>query len=273
QPKAAAMRAANPSRSASDSYVVRGQKKPRKPSPFRRGTTCACRCGTLWEILVLTPMNVPCASRPLSTARETRCTADQKGPISAAGSEWKSSTCAVGTTRTCPLNTGRASRNAATLASRSTNEAGTSPRRMAQKAQGGATSAPLHGPGARRLGRNASCWEHGSFTKRFHPMGRAVSRGTDRAASARQGDDGNAQANCPLPHRYRRLRWRRLQGPGPRRHAEQGSDLHGIATRAAAGEQPFREHDRPELHRRRSLAVPRPDGGGGLRFQRSHRRI
>src|SRR3989475_7975087 len=182
--------------------------------------------------------------------------------------------CAVVTTRTCPLNTGRASRNAATFASRRTKEAGTSPRTMAQNTQGAATATPLHGPRARRVVHNASCREHSSFTARFHPAGRAVSGGKGRAASACQGDDGNAQANCPPPHRCRRLRWRRRQGPGPRRHAEQASDIHGISGLAAAGEQHFRKlHDRPELHRRRSLAVPRPDGGGGRRVQRSHRRV
>ena len=30
---------------ASSAYFVRGQKKPRRPSPLVRGTTCRCRCG------------------------------------------------------------------------------------------------------------------------------------------------------------------------------------------------------------------------------------
>ena len=33
--------------SSSPLYFVRGQKKPFKPSFFRRGTTCTCKCGTL----------------------------------------------------------------------------------------------------------------------------------------------------------------------------------------------------------------------------------
>ena len=50
---APAARSAQPRRrtsaaSASSAYFVRGQKNPRSPSPFVRGTTCRCRCGTLW---------------------------------------------------------------------------------------------------------------------------------------------------------------------------------------------------------------------------------
>src|SRR4051812_39874384 len=54
---------ANPSRSSSESYFVLGQKKPRRPSPFLRGTTCTCRCGTLCEILLFTATKLPSASR------------------------------------------------------------------------------------------------------------------------------------------------------------------------------------------------------------------
>ena len=42
-------------------YFVRGQKKPRRPSPFVRGTTCTWRWATLWLTTLLLATNVPCA--------------------------------------------------------------------------------------------------------------------------------------------------------------------------------------------------------------------
>ena len=43
---------------------MRGQKKPRRPSPLVRGTTCTCRCGTDCDTTLLTATNEPCAPRP-----------------------------------------------------------------------------------------------------------------------------------------------------------------------------------------------------------------
>src|SRR5437868_3566453 len=64
----ALMRSAASAASASDAYFVRGQKNPRRPSPFVRGTTCTCRCGTDWLTLLLSATKVPCAPMPRSTA-------------------------------------------------------------------------------------------------------------------------------------------------------------------------------------------------------------
>src|SRR5207253_652626 len=132
QRSACRIRSAYSSRSASDSYFVRGQKKPRSPSPLRRGTTCTCRCGTLCEIFVLTAAKLPSAERPDSSAAATLCTAESSGSISGRGNSSKSATCSRGVTRTWPLNTGRVSRNAQTWSSRSTIDAASSPRQMAQ---------------------------------------------------------------------------------------------------------------------------------------------
>ena len=57
------IRSAYAAASASSAYFVRGQKKPRSPSPFVRGTTCRCRCGTLWDTVLFMATNDPCASR------------------------------------------------------------------------------------------------------------------------------------------------------------------------------------------------------------------
>ena len=64
--------------------------------------------------------------------RRTACRASAAGRSDSVG------TCARGTTSTWPLNTGRASRNAATSSSRSTIDAGTSPAAIAQNTQPGA---------------------------------------------------------------------------------------------------------------------------------------
>src|SRR6476620_2182121 len=80
--RAAASRAAYPWASASESYFVRGQKKPRKPSPLVRGTTCTCRCGTDCDTTLLTARKEPCAPRPWTTAPDSRCAA----PISTGSS-------------------------------------------------------------------------------------------------------------------------------------------------------------------------------------------
>ena len=44
-------------------YFVRGQKKPRSPSPLVRGTTWRWRCGTDWLTVLLIATNEPCAPR------------------------------------------------------------------------------------------------------------------------------------------------------------------------------------------------------------------
>ena len=66
---AAAIRRRTSSISAGPAYRPRGQKKPRRPSPRRRGTTCAWRCGTLWLTRLLTATKEPSAPSAASTAR------------------------------------------------------------------------------------------------------------------------------------------------------------------------------------------------------------
>src|SRR2546430_2072578 len=132
QRSACRIRSAYSSRSASDSYFVRGQKKPRSPSPLRRGTTCTCRWGTLCEILVFTAVKLPSAESPVSMARAMLCTAAKRGSISGRGSSSRSGTCSRVATSTCPLKTGLVSRKAQTCSSRSTIDAASSPRPIAQ---------------------------------------------------------------------------------------------------------------------------------------------
>ena len=67
--RAAGRRTPRPRRSA---YFVRGQKKPRSPSPFVRGTTWRCRCGTDWLTVLFMATNEPCAPRPSFTAVASR---------------------------------------------------------------------------------------------------------------------------------------------------------------------------------------------------------
>ena len=59
---------------ASSRYLVRGQKNPRSPSPFVRGTTCVCRWGTLWLTVLLMATKLPSAPIAVRTAAATRCT-------------------------------------------------------------------------------------------------------------------------------------------------------------------------------------------------------
>lgn len=117
------------------SYFVRGQKNPRRPSPFVRGTTWTCRCGWLCDTFSLIAMNAPCAESASCTASDTFCTKENKGAIDACGSEAKSGVWARGTTNTWPLNTGRTSRNAHARASRCTMDAASVPSAMAQNRQ------------------------------------------------------------------------------------------------------------------------------------------
>src|SRR6476619_4123048 len=50
-------------------YLVRGQKKPLSPSFLFLGTTCTCKCGTLWLTRLFIATKVPSASIAVSTAR------------------------------------------------------------------------------------------------------------------------------------------------------------------------------------------------------------
>ena len=47
--------------SASPAYFWRGQKKPRRPSPLVRGTTCTCTCGTAWLTMLFSAIHEPWA--------------------------------------------------------------------------------------------------------------------------------------------------------------------------------------------------------------------
>ncbi len=60
EPASAALtRAAQSSRSATSTYLVRGQKNPRSPSPLVRGTTWQCRCGTDCETVLFIATKEP----------------------------------------------------------------------------------------------------------------------------------------------------------------------------------------------------------------------
>src|SRR5581483_5506281 len=154
-PSAARMRAAVSAIAASSAYAVRGQKKPRRPSPLRRGTTWTCRCGTLWLTLLLIATNVPSAPIAASTALLRRCARRKSGPISSAGSSASVPTCWRGISSTWPRNTGRWSRKATQQPSSSTACTGTSPAATRQKAQAAVTrrSGRAARPGRRPDGR------------------------------------------------------------------------------------------------------------------------
>ena len=62
--------------------AVRGQKNPRSPSPFVRGTTWTWRWATLWLTTLLLATNVPCAPSADGIAAATRCTRSKNGPTS-----------------------------------------------------------------------------------------------------------------------------------------------------------------------------------------------
>ena len=132
---AAASRAAYSCASSSEAYLVRGQKKPRRPSPLVRGTTWTCRCGTDCETTLLTATNEPCAPRPATTAPDTRWAAPIRTGSSSAGRSTRVSTWILGTSRTCPLNTGRVSRKPSVNGSSSTTVAGSAPSMIRQKRQ------------------------------------------------------------------------------------------------------------------------------------------
>ena len=119
------------SASSSEAYFVRGQKKPRRPSPLVRGTTWACRCGTDCDTWLFIATNVPPAPSPVSTATASRWTKPKKGASDVGGQVGQHHRRACrGTTSTCPLNTGRMSRNATRRSVEATRNAGTEPATM-----------------------------------------------------------------------------------------------------------------------------------------------
>src|SRR5438132_2916143 len=62
-------------------------------SPFRRGTTCACTCGTLWLMRVFSATSDPSAPSAGPKARESRCVRPKNEPKSELGSSSSVSTC------------------------------------------------------------------------------------------------------------------------------------------------------------------------------------
>src|SRR5204863_287271 len=83
--------------------------------------------------LLLTATNVPPAPRPDSTATASRWTKPKNPPSSAGGRSGSVARCARGATSTCPLNTGRVSRNATAPAVAATSAAGADPGTVAQR--------------------------------------------------------------------------------------------------------------------------------------------
>src|SRR2546430_7500023 len=85
--------------------------------------------------MLLIATKLPAASRPVCTAAVTRCTNAKYPARSATGRSTSVTTCDRGTTRTCPGNTGRVSRNATPAGSEATVKAGTEPATMPQNTQ------------------------------------------------------------------------------------------------------------------------------------------
>src|SRR4051794_30934901 len=90
--------------------------------------------------MLLTATNEPWAPSPSTTAVASRWAAARNPSRSPAGRSGSVTTCSRGTSSTCPLKTGRWSRNATRSGSSSTRSAGTSPATIPQKTQPG--SAP-----------------------------------------------------------------------------------------------------------------------------------
>src|SRR6478735_6726872 len=137
------IRAAQASRSAVSAYLVRGQKKPRRPSPLVRGTTWQWRCGTDWDTVLLIATNDPSAASPSTMARESRWAAARNGSRSGTGRSGSVTTCARGMSRVCPLNSGRMSRNATKSSSLHAIEASVSPAAIRQNRQSGIRCSPV----------------------------------------------------------------------------------------------------------------------------------
>src|SRR5690348_2175430 len=123
----------------SSSYGCRGPSQNRSPSRLFRGITCRCRCGTDWLTTLLTRIIEPSAPSPSSTARSSRCAAVKNSGTWPAGRSLSSRRCCLGTSSTCPRNSGRWSRNAISRSVSSTISADCSPRTMAQKTQAAGT--------------------------------------------------------------------------------------------------------------------------------------
>src|SRR5689334_48665 len=123
----------------SSSYGCRGPSQNRSPSRLFRGITCRCRCGTDWLTTLLTRIIEPSAPSPSSTARSSRCAVVKNSGTWPAGRSLSSRMCCLGTSSTCPWNSGRWSRNAISRSVSSTVSAGCSPRMMAQKTQAAGT--------------------------------------------------------------------------------------------------------------------------------------
>ena len=66
---ACAMAARTSSAWAASRYFPRGQKKPFRPSPRRRGTTCMCTWGTLWLTRCSRPRTIPPRPAPVRERR------------------------------------------------------------------------------------------------------------------------------------------------------------------------------------------------------------
>ena len=127
-----------------------------------RGTWCAARrsragrrpwfgvrragagAGTDWLTVLFIATNEPWAPSPATAADDSRWAASRKPSRSGAGRSGSVTTCSRGTSSTCPLKTGRASRNAAKSGSSRTRSASMSPARIEQKTQSSAaiSSAP-----------------------------------------------------------------------------------------------------------------------------------
>src|SRR5262245_56679570 len=158
------MAAATFAASSSDGYFVRGQKNPFSPSPLVRGTTCVCRCGTLWLTTLLSATNEPCAPIASRTATLIAWSRAKYGPTSAAGRSARVTIWVRGTTSTCPGNSGRMSRNAATRSSAYTMAAGRSPAAISQNRHAamlchGTSRVPTIGPMAQApIGRFEQAW-------------------------------------------------------------------------------------------------------------------
>ena len=74
------------SSSQSSRYLVLGQKNPLSPSLRRRGTTCMCRCGTLWLTRLFTATKDPLRSKRLAPPRwKVAWRSETEVPTSAGG--------------------------------------------------------------------------------------------------------------------------------------------------------------------------------------------
>ena len=141
---AARTRSAYSSISASSAYLVRGQKKPRSPSPLVRGTTWRWRWATDWLTVLFMATKDPWAPRPSTIAVASRWAWAMKPSRSWSGRSGRVTRWVRGTSRTCPLNTGRMSRNPTKSSSSSTTALGVSPATIEQNRQSMVAEARTH---------------------------------------------------------------------------------------------------------------------------------